>query len=70
VKATMTALENLRSPDEVAKLRGLTVSEVLGTGDGNGAAAGGDAPAETTTGGDAPAETAAPAEPAPEASSA
>jgi small subunit ribosomal protein S5 len=34
VKATMTALEELRSPDEVAKLRGLTVSEVLGTGDG------------------------------------
>src|SRR3712207_2305874 len=34
VKATMTALENLRSPDEVAKLRGLSVSEVLGTGDG------------------------------------
>ena len=34
VKATMTALENLRSPDEVAKLRGLTVAEVLGTGDG------------------------------------
>jgi small subunit ribosomal protein S5 len=33
VKATMTALENLRSPDEVAKLRGLSVSEVLGTGD-------------------------------------
>src|SRR3954463_10741772 len=39
VKATMTALENLRSPDEVAKLRGLSIAEVLGTGDGNGAAA-------------------------------
>jgi small subunit ribosomal protein S5 len=39
VKATMTALEELRSPDEVAKLRGLTVAEVLGLGDGNGAAA-------------------------------
>jgi small subunit ribosomal protein S5 len=34
VKATMTALENLRSPDEVAKLRGLSIAEVLGTGDG------------------------------------
>ena len=34
VKATMTALENLRAPDEVAKLRGLTVAEVLGTGNG------------------------------------
>ena len=32
VKATMTALENLRSPDEVAKLRGLSIAEVLGTG--------------------------------------
>src|SRR2546421_4266686 len=39
VKATMTALESLRSPDEVADLRGLSVSEVLGTGDGNGAEA-------------------------------
>ena len=36
VKATMTALEELRSPDEVAKLRGLSIAEVLGTGDGNG----------------------------------
>jgi small subunit ribosomal protein S5 len=34
VKATMTALEELRSPDEVAKLRGLSVAEVLGVGDG------------------------------------
>jgi small subunit ribosomal protein S5 len=34
VKATMTALENLRSPDEVARLRGLSIAEVLGTGDG------------------------------------
>src|SRR3954451_7755190 len=46
VKATVTALENLRSPDEVAKLRGLSVAEVLGTGDRqNGAAQ----PAETET---------------------
>src|SRR5687767_460797 len=30
VKATMAALESLRSPDEVAKLRGLKVHEVLG----------------------------------------
>src|SRR5687767_5387482 len=36
VKATMTALEELRSPDEVAKLRGLSIAEVLGTGDGQG----------------------------------
>src|ERR687887_2801945 len=35
VKATITALENLRSPKEVAELRGLSVAEVLGTGDGD-----------------------------------
>jgi small subunit ribosomal protein S5 len=43
VKATMTALETLRSPEEVAKLRGLSVAEVLGTGDkraGNGSGEG------------------------------
>jgi small subunit ribosomal protein S5 len=52
VKATMAGLESLRTPDEVAELRGLSISEVLGlTGDavpangnrnasnGNGAAA-------------------------------
>ena len=33
VKATVTALENLRSPDEVAKLRGLTVARCSGTPD-------------------------------------
>ena len=47
VKATMTALENLRSPDEVAKLRGLSVAEVLGTGDGkNGGAESGEPTSE------------------------
>ena len=46
VKATMTALENLRSPDEVAKLRGLSIAEVLGTGDGNGKTQTQDADAE------------------------
>jgi len=30
VKATVTALQQLRAPDEVAQLRGLTVREVLG----------------------------------------
>ena len=30
VKATVAALQGLRSPDQVAKLRGLTVREVLG----------------------------------------
>ena len=48
VKATMTALENLRSPEEVARLRGLSVSEVLGTGNGKDTAADGDKPAEAT----------------------
>jgi small subunit ribosomal protein S5 len=39
VKATVTALQMLRSPREVAELRGLTVAEVLGTAgrDGDGA---------------------------------
>ena len=32
VKATITALQMLRSPEEVAALRGLTVREVLGIG--------------------------------------
>jgi small subunit ribosomal protein S5 len=30
VKATMTGLQTLRSPDQVAKLRGISVQEVLG----------------------------------------
>jgi small subunit ribosomal protein S5 len=45
VKATITALENLRRPEEVAALRGLSVGEVLGShgpkrsnGNGNAAA--------------------------------
>jgi small subunit ribosomal protein S5 len=68
VKATVTALQMLRSPQEVAELRGLTVREVLGIGP-NGA----DSKAEVAGGGseaageeaEAPAETAAAA---PEAS--
>src|SRR3954464_8733136 len=49
VKATITALETLRSPREVAELRGLTVREVLGIPDrdsGNGEAAGQEAASE------------------------
>jgi small subunit ribosomal protein S5 len=48
VKATMAALESLRSPDEVARIRGLTVHQVLGLPDtkkaasANGAVEGGD----------------------------
>src|SRR3989454_3157086 len=43
VKATITALETLRSPREVADLRGLTVRDVLGmpSRDGEGANGGG-----------------------------
>jgi small subunit ribosomal protein S5 len=36
VKATMAGLESLRTPDEVAELRGLTINQVLGLA-GNGA---------------------------------
>src|SRR5205807_9409347 len=39
VKATVTALQMLRSPREVAELRGLTVAEVLGTNGREGEAA-------------------------------
>jgi small subunit ribosomal protein S5 len=49
VKATITALETLRSPKEVAELRGLTVREVLGIparDSGNGEGAGQEAASE------------------------
>jgi small subunit ribosomal protein S5 len=38
VKATMDGLVRLRRPEEVAELRGLTISQVLGLDGGNGAA--------------------------------
>jgi small subunit ribosomal protein S5 len=40
VRATMAGLEALRTPDEVAELRGLTINQVLGltTENGDGAA--------------------------------
>jgi len=66
VKATMDGLIRLRRPEEVAELRGLTVTQVLGltsekgTNDGEHLSAdAGDAPAETT---DAPAAEATPNE--------
>src|SRR5215204_3027191 len=71
VKATMEGLYSLRKPEDVAKLRGLSIREVLGVGDGvageqaaegNGAA---DAEQEAPTTAEALAEE--PAEPAPEA---
>ena len=56
VKATVAGLQSLRSPDQVAELRGLTVREVLGleaAGDGSGA--------ETLPAAEAPAAEEAPA---------
>ena len=52
VKATMDGLVRLRRPEEVAELRGLTITQVLGTDGGNGAAgpaAAGDPPSPATT---------------------
>jgi small subunit ribosomal protein S5 len=44
VKATMDGIVRLRRPEEVAELRGLTISQVLGLdGNGNGGAASADA---------------------------
>jgi small subunit ribosomal protein S5 len=50
VKATMAGLESLRTPDEVARLRGLSVNQVLGLTDdaGDGAADGADSAAAAT----------------------
>ena len=47
VKATVAGLRGLRTPDELARVRGLTVDQVLGLGghDANGSAAG-DEPAD------------------------
>src|SRR3712207_966672 len=39
VKATITALQELRSPQEMAELRGLTIAQVLGVDGGSGGAA-------------------------------
>src|SRR2546421_6026759 len=58
VKATMTALQMLRSPREVAELRGLTVAEVLGI-DRAETSNGGGADAEGANGGASPAADAA-----------
>jgi small subunit ribosomal protein S5 len=74
VKATVTALQLLRDPAEVAALRGLTVQEVLGIGGGDGAEApAAEAPAPEAPAAEAPAAEAPAAEapaaeaPAPEA---
>jgi small subunit ribosomal protein S5 len=47
VKATVAGLRGLRTPDEVAKLRGLTINQVLGLGGGE--TANGTVAAETET---------------------
>jgi small subunit ribosomal protein S5 len=58
VKATMEGLYSLRKPEDVAKLRGISVREVLGVGNGASAEAKeGDTPKE----GETPKEVAAPA---------
>jgi small subunit ribosomal protein S5 len=74
VKATMDGLINLRRPEQVAELRGLTVAEVLGVAS-NGSTAGPDAASEGPAGGGGasvlgPSEPAPPAGEAPEASAA
>src|SRR5271167_4818957 len=50
VKATVAGLRGLRTPEEVAKLRGLSINQVLGLGGApaNGAALAADAETETT----------------------
>ena len=59
VKATMAGLESLRTPDEVATLRGLSINQVLGLHAENGATA--------TISADAPEADPAAAQEAPEA---
>jgi small subunit ribosomal protein S5 len=39
VKATIAGLQDLRTPEEVAQIRGLSIAEVLGLSNGNGGAA-------------------------------
>jgi small subunit ribosomal protein S5 len=77
VKATVAGLRGLRTPDEVAELRGLTINKVLGLGGGptNGAAVAeaNGSPAEQGTGATAEQATEASAEapqPAPAAAEA
>jgi len=72
VKATMAGLESLRTPDEVAELRGLSINKVLGlTTEAEPAAAnaartnGSDGQATRAAAGSAPASAASAEEPAP-----
>jgi small subunit ribosomal protein S5 len=70
VKATMEGLHTLRKPEDVAKLRGISVREVLGVGAKGDGAAAAEGPADAAGDGKAPPEALngeAPAQPAPEA---
>jgi small subunit ribosomal protein S5 len=74
VKATVAGLRGLRTPEEVAKLRGLTISQVLGLGGGPESAANGQSTAPDATtqsaadgGGETTAETALAPDAAPAA---
>jgi small subunit ribosomal protein S5 len=59
VKATMAGLESLRTPDEVAELRGLSINQVLGltSKETDGAPAQEAAPANGAAAADTPADT-------------
>jgi len=62
VKATVAGLRDLRTPEEVAKLRGLSINQVLGLG---GDVAASETLPAASGGADAPAETPAEVAPAP-----
>src|SRR5882672_12806222 len=68
VKATVAGLRGLRTPEEVASLRGLTINQVLGLGDRVGAAGGPGAGGDTANGVAEAASDAAGAAPAADAS--
>jgi len=71
VKATVTALQMLRSPEEVAELRGLTVREVLGLPEtSNGGNGGGESADSSPQPAEAEGEAAVPAPAATEEGSA
>jgi small subunit ribosomal protein S5 len=56
VKATMAGLESLRTPDEVAEIRGLSINQVLGlTSDGTAAEPTSGATTSSANGGEGPA---------------
>src|SRR5690242_5033600 len=70
VKATIAGLQDLRRPEEIAKLRGLSVDAVLGLGGGaNGNGSGDAAASEAASTEDAPADDAAPSDDAAPAAS-